>query len=145
MPMANMRNWHLDINPKFYDICFYFEFFPIPDSKHWQEKLHQQIFGAAMTDPTLQWKKKFPQKLCATFSLWDQQKSSFIKTWHARLSILLNWIHKTPKMLVCRVRMQSTDLKFRGTMRSLNFTICVTTHGISGGISCNHYNDLYDL
>lgn len=59
--MGIMRSWHLDLNPKFYDICFYFEFFPLPDSKHWQLKLHQQIFGLAMTDPTLQWKKKSPQ------------------------------------------------------------------------------------
>lgn len=123
--MANMRNWHLDLNPKFYDICFYFEFFPHP----WFKALAREITSTDFWhshDRSYITMKKIPQKPCATFSLWDQWKSSTIKTWHARLSILLNWIHKTTKMLMLRVRMQSMDLMFRGTIRSLNFTICVT-------------------
>lgn len=55
MPMANMRNWHLDLNViNSMTYVFILSFSPIPDSKHWQEKLYQQTFGTAMTDPTLQ-------------------------------------------------------------------------------------------
>lgn len=95
--MDIMGSWHLNVNPKFYDICFYFEFFPFPDSKHWQQKLYQQISGIAMTDPTLQWKKISP-KPCVTFSFRDQWKSSMSKTFMS--DFLHYWIEYLKKNLV---------------------------------------------
>lgn len=51
----------------------------IPDSKHWQEKLHQQIFGTGMTDPTLQRKKNSPKNRVRHFLLETNESPALSK------------------------------------------------------------------
>lgn len=69
MPMANMRNWHLDLNRKFYDICFYFEFSPHPWFKALAREITSTDFWHSHDRSHITMKKISPKTMCDIFSL----------------------------------------------------------------------------